>query len=300
MTFLKSLGFIFLSSGLVFSMSTTFEAAEYYFSRQDFKQAMDIYKSLDDPKSISRLADTKFILQGRKEAREEILVYLNAKNDQIYDEGKFLLKMKLNSILQKFVSDEGQSLYYRALNKIRYRDQASALSLLETSSVLESGNILVLELKANCEKDLKKYDLYLSTLNSIFQLNPYDYKNTERLAETYFYFRDYQKAKEILSTIPKDSRNSYLNFLFSMIAQEMGKSAEDLPLYVDLSPLAFYYLGKNFYKAEIGKPEGLRLFKKFVEQTRSTPAPSWDPLHFSEKVADAKQILEAASAAKRR
>lgn len=283
---------VFLCQTL-FAATSSFEAAEYYYNRQDLKQAIELYRLIDDPRSIARIADAKLILQGRKEARDEIVAYLKNPKKNLPEESRSFLYAKLDSILDKFVTDEGQSLYFRALNKVRYGDYVSAVGLVETAVGLEGTNTRALELKSTCEKELKKYEAYSLTLNTIFLTDPFDFQNAEKLSETYFYLGEYAKLRDTYTSVWKEGRSPYLKFLDLIASVELGKSSlpiYDLEGYSETFPLAYYYLGKEFSKTEEEKTEAAESLTKFLSAMKAIP--SWDPLHLTEKVADAKKILE--------
>lgn len=121
-------------------------------------------------------------MSGRNAAREVLLTFLKT-NPDLSNEIKARVEEKLTGILEVFVTDEGQSEYYRAQTKIRHGDWTSAETLLEAAILKEEGNLQILELKSQCEKELKKNNEYIRTLNLMIERNPYSTALSEKLEE---------------------------------------------------------------------------------------------------------------------
>lgn len=285
----------FIFCGLFYSgfltASLPVDAAEYYFSRQDFKQSLELYSSSNEPKNTFRIADLKFLLNGRVAARETIVTALE-KNKDLSVDLKNQLHEKLTSVLEAFVTDEGQSEYFRAMTKIRHGDWATAESLLESASSREEGNTLVLELKSQCERELKKIREYTNTLQQWREQNPYSVSATEKLAESYFFDGDYSKVLTLFATL-RPQKNSYGNLILLLSKAELGKyfDLDELEDYGGTYPIALFYVGKELAKSEEDRTEALTILSQFNQKSVNQLKEDWDPLKISEKVIESKKIL---------
>ncbi len=271
------------------------DAAEYYYNRQDFKQALELYSSANEPKNTIKIAELKFLLNGRSAARE-VLVSALEKNRELSPEYRTQLSDKLSVLLESFVSDEGQSEFFRAQTKIRHGDWTSAKILLEAAAGREDGNALVLELKAQCEKELKKTREYTNTLTQLRDLNPFATSVTEKLAEAYFADGDYSKIQSLFSS-QRPQKNSYSNLLLLMSKSETGKflDLDELEDFAPSYPIALFYVGKELIKNEEDRQEALKLLEQFNLKYTNHLLDGWDPLKISEKVIESKKLISSYS-----
>ncbi len=289
----------------IFALESLRFASEYYYEKADYGQSISLWNELakSEPTNLNalfRVAELKLIFEGRPSARSTLNSYFLLEGSPLQDS---VLKDRLKRILTIFLTDESQSLYLQAKQKMREKNFEGALTLLEQADQLENGNIQVLIEKARCEKALKAYENFYKTLRLAFQLNPLNESLLEELYEAGIYFGE---AKRVLES----HRQEWLIFgssryrtAYSVGLVEAGKNAEALPIlqalvekerFTSVHPIVFFMMAKvlsqkgNFHS---GARYYLEKFLAASGRPERCAIDGWDPYKTTERVEDAKRLL---------
>lgn len=299
--------FFVLSANYAFALAPNgiVRAAEYYYSRQDYRQALQLWaevvkKRPDDTVAVLRLAELKLMIEGKRPSQAFLLSWLQVQGRNADGFSRNLVSRKLTQTLSTFVSDESQSFYLQARPKLNFNDCEGALNLLKQSLSLEPENLLTLREKAHCEKQLNQEDAYLATTRFMYALNPYDSMVLED------YFRALFLAKrfsEIVSasnpgTFDFASKNRQLFLIAALI--ESKSDAEALILIEGLikekkeKPFALlYYLKSRVFSRYVSmKKEETSALQIFLAMTEDSSASSLFPeFEIEAKVVESKKRL---------
>jgi tetratricopeptide (TPR) repeat protein len=284
-------------------------AAEYYFSRQDYNQSLALWSEVlkrrpDNLSAVYRVAELKLMFQGRVASRDVILGFLAGAGRNLNSDARRDIKLKLGELQSTFVTDDGQSVFLRALPKIRHGDCQGAMALLVQAAGAEGGNLRVLQEKARCEKTLGLYERFYESLRAAFDSDPFDESVRENLFEAYVYNGEMAKviamAKEGDSTLSLRERIAY-----AVALTESGAEAAALPILQNtieqekltgVPPIVLYALGKAF----AAKPDGLAEATSYLERflgaaarPENTLINGWDPYRSAEKLEQAKKMLSS-------
>ena len=90
------------------------QAAEYYFKRRDYKQALELWKKViknrpEDVAALLRISEIRLHFEGRGALRETLVNAIKETN--LSEESQKLIKQKLTELQNKFLTDEGQSFF---------------------------------------------------------------------------------------------------------------------------------------------------------------------------------------------
>jgi tetratricopeptide (TPR) repeat protein len=283
-------------------------AAEYYFSRQDYPQALSLWSEVlkrkpDSVSALMRVAELKLLFGGRLASRDVLLGFLNSHGSSLPAESRLALRLKLGSLQSTFVTDEGQSLFLRALPKAQRQECAAALPLLTQAVGLEGGNLKVLHEKARCEKKLGLYPRLYETLKLAFDSDPFDVETRESLLETEIYFAEMANVVTSARRDPEAVLNARERTALAVALFETGAEAEALPLLQALvesekttsgSPILLYTLGRLFSGRSGGSGEAVSYLERFLSlaaRPENTLIDGWDPYRCAEKLEPAHKLL---------
>lgn len=287
-----------------FSLST---AAEYYFSKHDFGQALslwqEVYKSQPNSVDVAiKVSELRFLLEGHEAAQKTLIEFLQEKRNFISPLKHEKLNQKLTEMQNRFFRDDSQSFYYQSLSKIKLGDFNQALVLLNQADQLERGNSKVLELKARCEKQLGQYSKYYETLKTSQDLILFNSNLIDNFLEGAYYFKDYSNILnwlELHSTSPISPRQ---RIAIAMAYLEKGEFQKAETLFYQLvsdlgpgpnHPIIWYGLGRALSNRPVSRLK-MQYWEKFIKSAAEPGAlilDGWDPYRTIEKVTEANKWL---------
>jgi predicted Zn-dependent protease len=196
--------FFLLIPGLVFgAWDASAPLAEQQFSQHQFKDSLATWKNLleQSPKNLSyamKVAEMEFLLQGRTQAIEGLRAFLK-KNEKVLSVNQVQeIQKKIIELSETFISEEGQVNYLQALSKVNLKEFSSSLPALKHSIQIEPGNLKILILKAEVEKELGFSTDSYQTLKEAFRIDPFSQKTRERLVEAHVFHGKFLEAKALL------------------------------------------------------------------------------------------------------
>jgi len=283
-------------------------AAEYYFSRHDYRQSFQLWADVlkREPQSMEaafRVAELKLMFEGRGAARSVLKQFLETNGELLSVDAKKQVQGKLSILANTFVSDEGQSNFFPALPRVARKDCAGAMPLLNQAIYFEKGNVRILKERAKCEKILGTYDKYYETLKLAYDNNPYDSDVVENLMEAHVYFLQYHKVLEMAHPKEEAFRSLRSRRALAYALFQTGANSQALAQFQGLMeaarassvhPITLYALGKLFAARLGGAGEAVPFLERFlVASTRPELAliDGWDPYHSADKLTEAQQIL---------
>jgi len=288
----------------VTEMSGSAQVADYYYSRHAYAQALPLWQELArrQPSSITanlRVTELKLLVEGRDAARTWLKDFTVREAHGLSVDSRRLVEQRLTEIQDRFLTDEGQSLYYQAKLRIRRQDCDGALPLLAQSQATEKGNLILVRERAQCEKTLRKFEPYFESLVSLYEANPLSRETQEDLAEASLYFRQPDRAIRVFETrlggVPS---SPYARLLYGIALLEKGKtsSAQLLlePLVTksrrsSLSPVVYFGVGK-IHALKGDRATAVENLERFL--TSATPSENeWDPFHLEERQGEARRLL---------
>lgn len=282
-------------------------AAEYYFTRHDFRQSLTLWEGVlkrqpDNVAAVLRVAELKLMFEGRAATRETITHYLDLKGDALATEARRALREKLGQLQSTFVSDEGQALFLQALPKVRAKDCQGALPLLAQAAVLEKGSPKVLREKARCEKALGATDRLRDSLSQAAESDPYDSDILESLAETLDYAGAYDKSAALFDKEPDLARTVRQRTAYGVALAELGAAGKAIPILRGLleqketrvHPIVYATLGRLLAARGGSQAEATHYLERFVtaaSRPENATFDGWDPYHTSEKLEPSQKLL---------
>jgi predicted Zn-dependent protease len=140
----------------------------------------------------------EFLLQGRTQAIEGLRAFLK-KNEKVLSVNQVQeIQKKIIELSETFISEEGQVNYLQALSKVNLKEFSSSLPALKHSIQIEPGNLKILILKAEVEKELGFSTDSYQTLKEAFRIDPFSQKTRERLVEAHVFHGKFLEAKALL------------------------------------------------------------------------------------------------------
>jgi tetratricopeptide (TPR) repeat protein len=304
-------GVVFFTSVSAFSVAhpdSLAIAADYYFSRHDYRQALQLWNEVfrrqpDNVTALLRVAELKLVFEGRSQATETVVKFLSQRGEGLEGSQRAKIKQNLQWIQEKFLTEEGQTLYLQALPKIQHDDCPGALTLLNQSTAVEKGALMALKQKANCEKKLKQFNRLYTTLQSAYETCPFDPFVTEELMDAHLFFRDYSAAAVVYKNDLDDvfSDRQRLSIIYSLM--ETGETPGAVRLLrahleaqkgSEISPPVLFALGKVYSQRKDTQSASAQYLEKFLARmTQPRPAviEEYDPYHLSERIEEAQKIL---------
>ncbi len=231
-------------------------AAEYYFSHQDYSQSLQVWNRIlkKQPESLTalfRVSGLRLLTEGRGPSRDVILGHYYQNADRLGIETRGRLAQKLEEFQSIFFTDDGQSLYLRALPRMKHDDWQGSLVLLAQAAELEKGALPVLRAKWKCEKELTLYEKYYDTLKRAQDMNPFDEATIEELAEAHVYFRAFDKAVGLFQRNPENLRSVRERVAVGVALSQLGQSADAIQILqaiadkeTEFHPIVFALLGQ--------------------------------------------------------
>lgn len=285
-------------------------AAEYYYSRQDYRQSLQLWsevvrKQPGNSFGLVRLSELKLMIEGKKPAVDFLLSALQSKTHPLDSFSRDLVSKKLTRILSTFVLDEAQSFFLQARPKLNFNDCEGALSLLNQSLSLEPENILTLNEKARCERQLEQWSAFLSTSRSLYGLNPLENGSLDTYLAALLYFGDYEQITSLMNLSLLETSSRERKWIYALALVETKADAEAKILLDSLSKetekgyvLPYFVRGKLLLRTSLQREEGLKDLNEFVKLA-SAENSKLDPVYkSSERVEEAKKLLLEAKAAR--
>jgi hypothetical protein len=285
-------------------------SADYYFSRHEFAQAFDLWKRYRQlhPESLHatlRVAELKLMFESREAASKDLQKYIQTTGQILSADNKRHLKEKLYVITSTFLTEDGQSSYFRALQREKREDLSGALAFLQQASPLEKGNILVLKAKGRVERLLKMPERSYQSLAAARTLYPYDSDLQDSLFELQIYLG---ASADLLASLRSRSAvalplTARQKLALAVAQADVGDPAVALASFQDLvqkekqlsvHPIVYFYLGKLAAARSPRSPEVthfLERYKLAMARPESAIIDGWDPYRTLERADVAETLL---------
>jgi hypothetical protein len=283
-------------------------AADYYYSKSDYPQALmlwgEVYKSQQGSvPAMLKVSELELLLKGHEASQKTVLDFLARQRQFISSADWKSIQDYLEKIQTRFVKDESQSLYFQAVSKINLQNFTQALALLNQANSLEKGNLLILEAKADCEKRLGLFNKFYETLKATNEVIVVKTDWVESLLEARYYFKDYaeivqwfeMQSEQILT--PRQKLASGLALIEKGDEKEGGAillQIKEKQLAKFSRPMLWYGLGRVFKREPYSATLAIRYLERFLGSASNfepLQAQNWDPYRAKEKVAEANQWL---------
>ena len=307
---IATVGFlVFFSAIGVAAIDPLLQAAEYYYSRHDYRQAYqlwtEVYKGQEDQLLPTlRMAELRLLFETRTSAIDTLRKFLDRRKDEggYGSEPRHQIREKWESLASTFLTDEGQTLYYQAQPKLKASEWQGALTLLQSARIHEHENIRLLKDIARCERGLKLWDSFYKTVQTAMETAPFDSEIRDWCFESHAYFGKPQiilsEAKRVPSTLLTGRQRLAIGYAIS----ESGSLSESVtvlePLIIKeragFHPIALYVMGKALSRRadRLGEASSyLDRFLSFAAQPNRCLIEGWDPYRCADRVEDAKRIL---------
>lgn len=288
--------------------STLAVAADYYSSKHDYNQSLDLWTKVytSQPQSVEamlKVSELELLIKGHETAQQTILQFLHKQKNILSPYVIKDIQGRLWIMQNRFIKDESQSLYLQAITKIKLLDFSQGLALLNQSIALENGNLLVLQAKTNCEKKLGLFNKFYETLklaSSVVEMNR-DW--SESLLEAQYYFKDYGDMVTWFELQVKSTLSPRQRLASGMALIEKGQEKEGAFLLSQLHdsgkrspvfPILWYGLGRVLIKQPATIGAGVQYLERFLSATGQVDTLSidgWDPYRSLEKVPEVKAWL---------
>lgn len=269
-------------------------AAEYYFSRNDYKQALALWNQVlerhpESGPALQRVCELKVLVEGKPACRDLARSYLLTRTPRLTLETRRQFRNKVGDLMQTFSTNDAQSAFFQGLARVDRNECQLAISFFERALRSDRDNTKVLREKSGCEKKLLQWDSYLETLKAFYEANPWDAQVIESLGEAYIYFGQYEKAVKVYRTptdrpLPIDSK-----LALALAYVELGQ-LEDATVYLEYlpnPPPIYWYLQSKLATGK--RPQDIAfLQRRFVTAANEIPAEKWDPLRSRERAAQFK------------
>ncbi len=292
--------FLFLFLLNVFA-SEPLQNLSKFLSKKDYENALLYWNKILEKKAdlcaLFKVSELEMLLSGREASQKVLLDYLKKFGSSLSEHEKKEIIRKLSELLETFFSEDGQALYFQAVEKIKNNDCASALNLLERAMAFEKGNLKILTKKIQCEKVEKNLKNLYYSLEMAYRMNPYLTETLEELIEVSLYFGDYKKALNYLDTSAKNSIRMKTALAYSLfktgdedkaflIVNELMKEIKTV-----IPPILYFIKGKLLISKN-KSDEALKLLENFVSLAeKSSPTSFFDPYRLDEKVLDVKKMI---------
>lgn len=289
------------------SIPTAMEnSGEYYYSRQDYAQALPIYQQMltIQPENISalgRVCEMKLLLEGRNSCFEVLQTRFATPWGKSAD-GKRVLSDFWDRFSSVFVTDDGQTAYLVGMVRATAHDWGGALPYFDQAASLENGNLKVLRAKMRAEKGLKRYEAVYATLEKINVANPFDFSQWDDWLEALYFRRDFERV--IAASKERGDEPNSIRSRIAVAASlvEMNRYNEALPLLQAVvarekgvvHPIVWYSLGKTFANRPGAMTEAIFSLERFLSVMKKPEAvliEGWDPFHTEELKDNAQKLL---------
>ncbi len=293
---------LFLATASVAATDTSVQVADYYYARYAYRQALPLWlevarKQPSNLSAVLRVAELKLLSEGREASRNWLRDFLTREGHSMSPESLQVVGARLTDLQETFLTDEGQTLFYQALARIRREDCEGAIPGLIQAINLEKGNIRLTKEKARCEKMLGQFQNYYESLNAIYVAVPLQTQVQEDLAEAHLNFHHPELAVAMFdSRLGESLKTPRARLIFGLALLEQGKTAsahlilEPLVHGREVRPILYYGMGKILSQKTNTRAVAVHYLEQFVASAKpSTNA--WDPYHVEERLADAKALL---------
>lgn len=283
-------------------------AADYYYLRHDYRQAFQLWREVfkrqpNSVRAVMRVTELKLMFENRQSAKETALKFLEANADKLDLKAKKGLKEHIAALQKTFVSDDVQSTYLQAKPKLRYKDWAGALLLLNQALNQDPGNFSILKDKADCEAHLAQWDRFIETVKLAFDALPFDEENLDDFLEASIYKQDYTTVLNTLKKFPESFASERARLSLAYAYLETGMLGEGVAVLQSLLnekkagallPPVYYALGKAILSRGASRTEAFGMFEKFTASAakyKHSDHEGWDPYRVAEKVEEVKKQL---------
>lgn len=269
-------------------------SAETLFKKEEYKKSLAAYLKLaeETPQDLSLLlktSDLKLLLEGRVAALDVLNSALKKYSKVLTQSQKQEIAKKKLEYSQVFISEEAQTHFLQALSKTKLKEWTAAFSPIVQAASVEPGNLIVLTLKADIERELQNYGAAYSTLKEIAQINPRTEHLLERLAEAHIYHKNYSEVVQLLGEESLQSLSPRAKLALAVAHWELGNEDPAKKLIEELTrqkksewsqhPVTLWML----YRLESSEPHNseaetaLKNFLKASSVKTKFLVESWDP-----------------------
>ncbi|NBV51444.1 hypothetical protein EBR78_09555 [bacterium] len=276
-------------------------SAETLFKKEEYKKSLSAYLKLaeETPQDLSllfRTSDLKLLLEGRVAALELLNSILKKYSKLLTHSQKQEIAKKKLEYSQVFISEEAQTHFLQALSKTRLKEWTAAFSPIVQAASVEPGNLLVLNLKADIERELQNYGAAYTTLKEIAHINPRTEHLLERLAEAHIYHKNYSEAVQLLEEEPIASLSSRAKLALAVAHWELGNEDTAKKLIEELTrskksewsqhPVTLWMLYR-LESSEANSSQAKTALKNFLKASSDKTkilVESWDPYQMALQV----------------
>jgi hypothetical protein len=279
------------------------EAAEYYFSKHDYAESLNLWKQVyklgpTSEEAMSKVAHLELMLEGHEPAEKTVVDFIRRYQNHLADSDLRRLRNLYYEIQTRFIKEEAQSFYFQALAKIKLKDFSKGLTLLNQSQKAEKGNLLIFQAEAQVEKRLGLFSKYYDTLKSGAAFNVFSTSWRDELLEAQYHFKDYSDILEWYESQIKSQLTSRQRLIIGLTLLEKGESRKAVFLLEKLqdnfqdkgmSSVVWYVLGKVYRENTALSKSFVTYSTKFLNATKSLEIVSegiWDPYRLAEKRAE--------------
>ena len=283
-------------------------SAEYYFAHQDYTRSFELwsrYRQLhpENFQAAMRVSDLKLYFEGRDSAVKELQKYSALTGAVLNAEHRRLVREKHYSLATTFLTDEGQSLYFRGVQREKLGDASAALSLFQQSAPLEKGNFLVLKARARAEKMLAMRERMYESLIAARDVFPFDNEVLENLFELQVFLG---APAELVASLKKNRLSLFTprqKLAIAVAQAEAGDASIAMSLFQELvskekqitvHPISYFYLGK-LHASRAGHSQEavyfLERFKIALSRPESLLIEGWDPYRSTERAEIATKLM---------
>lgn len=284
-------------------------AAEYYFSRQDYRQAYQLWSEIlkrqsDNLAAVFRVCELKMFFDTRGACRDLMLKFLADSGSALSSETRRHVRDKHSQLQSLFLSDDGQAHFFQAQAKASRKDYTAALSLLEASGQAEQGNVRVLWERAQMEKRLQRYERYHETLKETLANDPFHSEARAELIDSSVYFRQYDKAVALYREEPDRLTRPGSRTSIGIALLETGHDVEAQALLLSISddvkghgahPVVWYGLGKILSKRADSLATASVYMERFLRAAahpENNTVDGWDLYHTDELVQSVRKSIK--------
>jgi tetratricopeptide (TPR) repeat protein len=283
-------------------------AADYYFSRHDYRQAFGLWSEFlrrhpDNVIALTRVCELQVMFEGHAASRATMMKFLGTRGNALSSDVKKNLKETLSSLQTLFLTDEGQSDFLRALPHVRGKDYQGALGLLDHALTLEKGNVKVLKQKARSEKSLLLFPQFYETIKTAYESDPFDDEIVEGLLEAHVYYQQFAEVAKIYQRDPESISLPRERLALAMALLERGAAREAFPIFqslvtlekpLQIHPIVWFGMGRILSAQADSQTEAATYLERFlgsVSRPESVLVDGWDPYHSNEKAVEAKALV---------
>jgi len=290
---------------MLYSSTPESIAAHYYYSHQNYQQALNLWKEALkknrlDVAAVLKISELNLLLENRQVASKALVTFLKSKREKLSPEQRNKLQAKIQFVGTFFLTDTGQQKYLQGLVRIERKDWQESLNLFNQAFNLEGSNLLILKEKARCEKKLKQLSQYYETLKASWLANPFDLDVTGQLLEATVYFNEHANVIESFEGAKQKCYSIACQTAFGISLAEQGRELEAIPVLrsllpkqAKLSPIVYYALGKAYAARSFSKARARRYLEKFLTILEQNPKDNvWDPYRSRKKIAEVKVLLK--------